>query len=158
MIAACAPTLHPVYERVRKKLANKHSRGESFPATPEANNGLDGNRNERDRSDHSDRNLGKPPGFWTAVLGLSSMTSSTLTTQRTDRTRSSRGRTLGASTTGDDEDCEEQVSSPAAVPMRTLEDAVDWDGQEVVLECGGQSGVDKAQLKLYHALQSGERD
>lgn len=158
MIAACAPTLHPVYERVRKKLSKKYSRGESFPTLPEANNDLDGNRNERDGSDHTDRKWGKPPGFWTAVLGLSSMTSSTLTTQRTDRTRSSRGRTIGASTPGDDDDCEEQASSPAAVPMRTLEDAVDWDSQEVDLESGPQSGVDKAQLKLYHALQSGEQD
>lgn len=158
MIAACAPTLHPVYERVRKRLSQKHSRDESFPTLPGGNIDLGGNHNVRDQSDHTDSKSGKPPGFWTAVLGMNSMTNSTLTTQRTDRTRSSRARTMGASTTGDDDECEEQASSPAAVPMRTLEDAVDWDSQEADLECGTQGGVDKAQLKLYHALQSGEQD
>lgn len=158
MIAACAPTLHPVYERVRKRLSHKYSGDDSFPTLSEGNMDFDGNHNERNFSNQTDRNPGKPKGFWTAVLGMSSMTSSTLTTQRTDRTRSSRGRTIGASATGDDDECEEQVSPPAAVPMRTLEDAVDWDIQEADLECGTQGGVDKAQLKLYHALQSGEQD
>lgn len=158
MIAACAPTLHPVYERVRKKLSHKPSRDESFPTLPGGNIDLRGNHDGRDQSDHTDRKPGKPPGFWTAVLGMSSMTNSTLTTQRTDQTRSSRGRTIGAPTTGEHGECEEQVSPSVAVPMRTLEDAVDWDSQEADLECGTQGGVDKAQLKLYHALQSGEQN
>lgn len=161
MIAACAPTLHPVYEQVRKRLSSTYLHRASSSNSPRANGGDGGPRvhgASTPYQNHDNHTAGasvKPPGFWTAVLALSSLTGSTLTTQRTDQTRSTHVRPTGGSITAPEERQDEEPSA-TAVPMRTLEDAVDWDVQRGDLEAGWQTGLDKAQLKLYHASHSGE--
>lgn len=166
MIAACAPTLHPVYERVRKRLSAMRSRHASSSGLPGANVEGDQRRGSLpEQGDHhystSGSASGKLPGFWTAVLALSSLASSTLSgSQWTDRTRSTRGRTAFTRPTAamTHHGCRHEEDSPTtSVPMRTLEDAVERGIQRDDVEAGGaRSGVDKAQLKLYHSLQSGE--
>lgn len=159
MIAACAPTLHPVYDQVRQKLVKLSSRREasSAPGPPSFDVAgpcrHDGSDMPRDRHKHTPKISDKGPGFWTAIIGQNSLTSSTLTTQRTNQTRSSRDKATVPVGSAANE-CQGSVSLTSTVPMRTLEDAVNWEGQGVGLQSGLEGGVDKAQLKLYHALQS----
>lgn len=161
MIAACAPTLHPVYDRVRKKILKTYSRHNGTPVRPPARSHMTESGHQRGSDVHREaynrnpRNFDKAPGFWTAVMALNSMKSSILTTQRTEQTRTTQAEITAPASSAEDE-WEERDSPTAAVPMRTLEDAVDWDSQRVGVESRMESGVDKAQLKLYHALQSGE--
>lgn len=113
MIAACVPALHPVYDKIVKKISGRKSASSDGEVPPEQ---------QQQQADGA--NLGGH-GFWTVVMKhISDISGST-----TDYSRSARSAVLRHTSQGSQGHCsgdeKDMAAAALSVPMRSLEDAAD---------------------------------